>query len=151
MPFSSRSMAGPLTTWISASCASGTCVLPSMVGNRKRPHFSDRDVHVAVQHAVLVAQHGGTAHNLDLGQLCERHLCLAVHGRHQDAPQFVRIAAVIPHVPYVDGIAFAALDSRADVLAADSAHDYVLSVVNTQTVARQLVAIPLEIEEVAAT
>src|ERR1019366_8108579 len=108
------------------------------------------DVHVTVQHAVLVAQHGGTAHHLDLGQLGERHLGLAVHSGHQDAPQFVGIAAVIPHVTYVDGIALAALDSGADVLAADSTHDYVLSVVNAQTVARQLVAIPLKIEEVAA-
>src|ERR1019366_1539058 len=109
------------------------------------------DVHVTVQHAVLVAQHRGTTHNLDLGQLRERYLGLAVHGRHQDAPQFVWIAAVIPHVAHVDGIALAALDGSGDVLPANGAHDYVLSVVNAQAVARQLVAIPLEIEEVTAT
>src|SRR5450755_3840274 len=78
------------------------------------------DVHVAVQHAVLVSQHGGAAHNFDVGQLGERYLGPAVHGWHQDAAQIAGIAAVIPQVAYVDGIAFAALNSGGDVLAADS-------------------------------
>ncbi len=106
-------------------------------------------VHVAGEHAVLVADHGRAGGHADVGELRQRHL-RARHRRDEDALQRVQAVALLAGVAHVDGVPFPPLDRGGDRFAADGGLDHHLGLLDGQPVARELVAAQGEVEEEAA-
>ena len=121
-----------------------------LVDKALRVAIGEIDVDVACREPVVVADHPGSAADRDFGKLVECDLPLIGTHRNQDPAHRVDIGAVIGIVANVDREALAALDRRGDVLAAHRRGEDILRLTHADAVAGEFLAIPVDIEEVAA-
>ncbi len=108
------------------------------------------DVHVNVsrEQPVLIADHSRPVGDTDLRQVAQGQLALAA-GRHRDAAERRKIAAKIAQVADVYLIALRPEHDRADIVPADRVFDHSLRVFDADAIARQLFAVPFQIQKVA--
>src|SRR5580704_16220696 len=106
------------------------------------------DIDVAGKKSVFVANHGGSAANLDRSQFAEGRLVSAAGG-YQHPAQCVDAAAEIAHVTDVYGIALGALIDGRNVVTADGIVQNLLRLLHADAVLRELLALPYDVEEIA--
>ena len=85
-----------------------------------------------------------------MSAICAKRNLRARRRVDQHSLQRVDIAAVVAQVADVDRVPFAPLDRGRDRFAADRGHQYVIGIIHGQSVACQLIAFEIEVEEVAA-
>ncbi len=104
-----------------------------------------RDVHVAGQGTVFIADHGRSSRERDFCDIGDWNL-RAGWRANQDAPQLLDVVSEVTAVPDIHGIALAALDILGDHFAADSRSDRLLHIGNRQTIASRLRAVHFDVE-----
>ncbi len=108
------------------------------------------NIDVASEQAILISDHGRPAGCFDTGQLRQGNLFFPVRGRYEDPAQGAIIRAKIPQVAHTHPVPLPPFHGGGDIITADGALDDLLNLVNAQTIAGQLIAIPVKIKEIAA-
>ena len=104
-------------------------------------------VDVAGQHAVFVPNHRRARQDPQGGELGQWHLRASRCGD-EDTSQLLGGVPQLARVAHVDRVAFSALDGRGNALPADGRFDDLPDVHHGQSIARDLVASDVEIQEI---